>query len=261
MSGHSKWSQIKRQKAVNDTKRGQIYTKIGREITVAVQAGGADPSGNFRLEQALAKARTANMPKNTIERSVERGIGGGPDDGATLDELTYEAYGPAGVGLLIEVVTDNRNRTVAEVRNALTRLGGTFADSGSVAWQFEARGSIAIAVGASDPEDIELMAIDAGALDVEQADETVHVSTVAADLRVCEPRSPTPDSRSPRPIWSMSRPPQCRSTHVRRRRPFAWRRRLRNLTTCSASTPRWRSATICSRKWPPSAPRRSGAGA
>ncbi len=182
MSGHSKWSQIKRQKAANDTKRGQIYTKIGREITVAVQAGGADPSGNFRLEQALAKARAANMPKNTIERSIERGIGGGPGDGATLDELTYEAYGPAGVGLLIEVVTDNRNRTVAEVRNALTRLGGTFADSGSVAWQFEARGSLAVAVGDSDPEEIELTAIDAGALDVEQADETVHVSTVAADL-------------------------------------------------------------------------------
>ena len=182
MSGHSKWSQIKRQKAANDSKRGQLYTKIGREITVAVQGGGADPSGNFRLEQALAKARAANMPKNTIERSIERGTGGGPGDGATLEELTYEAYGPAGVGLLIEVVTDNRNRAVAEVRNALTRLGGTFADSGSVAWQFEVRGSLAIAVGNTDPEEIELMAIDAGALDVEQEDATVHVSTPAADL-------------------------------------------------------------------------------
>ncbi len=182
MSGHSKWSQIKRQKAANDSKRGQLYTKIGREITVAVQGGGADPSGNFRLEQALAKARAANMPKNTIERSIERGTGGGPGDGATLEELTYEAYGPAGVGLLIEVVTDNRNRAVAEVRNALTRLGGTFADSGSVAWQFEVRGSLAIAVGDTDPEEIELMAIDAGALDVEHEDAAVHISTPAADL-------------------------------------------------------------------------------
>ena len=182
MSGHSKWSQIKRQKAANDTKRGQIYTKIGREITVAVQEGGADPSGNFRLEQALAKGRAANMPKDTIERSIQRGTGGGPGEGASLVELTYEAYGPAGVGLLIEVVTDNRNRAVAEVRNALTRLGGTLADSGSVAWQFEVRGSLAVAVGDSDPEEIELMAIDAGALDVEAANGTVHVSTPAADL-------------------------------------------------------------------------------
>ena len=182
MSGHSKWSQIKRQKAANDAKRGQLYTKIGREITVAVQDGGADPSGNFRLEQALAKARAANMPKDTIERSIQRGSGGGPGEDASLVELTYEAYGPAGVGLLIEVVTDNRNRAVAEVRNALTNLGGTFADSGSVAWQFEVRGSLAVAVGDADPEAVELMAIDAGALDVEQDNGAVHVSTPAADL-------------------------------------------------------------------------------
>jgi len=182
MSGHSQWSQSQRQKAANDAKRGQLYTKIGREITVAVQDGGPDPSGNFRLEQALAKARAANMPKDTIERSIQRGAGGGPGEGASLIELTYEAYGPAGVGLLIEVVTDNRNRAVAEVRNAVGSLGGTFADSGSVAWQFEARGNLAVAVGDADPEEIELMAIDAGALDVEAANGTVHVSTPAADL-------------------------------------------------------------------------------
>ena len=182
MSGHSKWSQIKRQKAVKDAKRGQIYTKIGREITVATQAGGPDPSGNFRLEQALAKARAANMPKDTIERSIQRGARTGPGEGTALEELTYEAYGPSGVGLLIEVVTDNRNRAVAEIRNALTRLGGTFADSGSVAWQFEARGSLEIVAANADPDEIELTAIDAGALEVERSTSTVHVSTPAQEL-------------------------------------------------------------------------------
>ena len=182
MSGHSKWSQIKRQKAANDAKRGQLYTKIGREITIAAQVGGADPGSNFRLEQALAKARAANMPKNTIERSIQRGSGGSPGADETLEELTYEAYGPAGVGLLIEVLTDNRNRAVAEVRNTITRLGGTFADAGSVAWQFEARGSIEIATDSTDAEEIELLAIDAGALDVEQTAGTVHVSTAPQDL-------------------------------------------------------------------------------
>ena len=176
MSGHSKWSQIKRKKAVTDSKRGQLYTKLGHEIAVAAQQGGADPNGNFRLEQALSRARGANMPKDTIERAIQRGAGAG-SSGEMLEELTYEAYGPGGVGLLIEVVTDNRNRSVAEVRSTLARIGGTFAEAGSVAWQFEARGEIEVEANSPTAEDIELLAIDLGALDVEAVDGSVNIYT------------------------------------------------------------------------------------
>jgi YebC/PmpR family DNA-binding regulatory protein len=181
MSGHSKWSQIKRKKAVTDSKRGQLYTKLGREITVAAQQGGVDPNANFRLEQALTRARGANMPKDTIERAIQRGAGAG-STGEMLEELTYEAYGPGGVGLLIEVVTDNRNRSVADVRSTLTRIGGTFAEAGSVAWQFEARGEIEVAADSPAGEDIELLAIDLGAVDVEAVDGSVHIYTEPGSL-------------------------------------------------------------------------------
>jgi len=180
MSGHSKWAQIKRQKAANDAKRGQAYTKAGREITVAVQLGGPDPAGNFRLEQALARARGINMPKDTIERAIQRALGGG--DSGPLEELTYEGYGPGGVGLLIEVVADNRNRTAAEIRSALQRLGGTLAASGSVAWQFESRGELVVDVGSKAADAIELLAIDLGASDVDQTGDTVTVYTPPAEL-------------------------------------------------------------------------------
>jgi YebC/PmpR family DNA-binding regulatory protein len=181
MAGHSKWAQIKRQKAVTDAKRGQLFTKLGRDLTIAAQHGGADPAGNFRLEQAIAKAKAANMPKNNIARAIQRGVGGG-SDGGQLEELLYEGYAVDGAGLLIEVVTDNRNRSVAEVRNALNRLGGTLAASGAVAWQFETRGAIEIRLDGHDPEDLELAAIDLGAIDVEHTDESVFVYTDASDL-------------------------------------------------------------------------------
>jgi YebC/PmpR family DNA-binding regulatory protein len=181
MSGHSKWSQIKRQKAANDTKRGQAYTKLGKEIVVAVQQGGPDPDGNFRLEQALGKARAANMPKDTIERAIQRGLGSAGNSATRLEELTYEGYGPSGAGLLIEVVTDNRNRSVAGVRNTLSKMGGSLAESGSVAWQFASRGMIKVSAGA-DAEEIELAAIDLGAVDVEHLDDSVHVYTSPSDL-------------------------------------------------------------------------------
>ena len=181
MAGHSKWAQIKRQKAVTDAKRGQLFTKVGRELTIAAQQGGPDPVGNFRLEQAIAKAKAANMPKDTIARAIQRGGGGGAD-GAQLEELLYEGYAVDGAGLLIEVVTDNRNRSVAEVRNALNRLGGTLASSGSVSWQFETRGAIEIKLDGHDPEDLELAAIDLGAVDVEHSDEVLYVYTDAIDL-------------------------------------------------------------------------------
>jgi YebC/PmpR family DNA-binding regulatory protein len=181
MAGHSRWAQIKRQKAVTDAKRGQIFTKLGRELTIASQHGGADPSANFRLDQAMAKAKAANMPKDRIERAIQRGVGGNAED-RSLEEITYEGYATDGAGLLIEVVTDNRNRSVAEIRTALNRLGGTLAESGSVAWQFANRGAIEVRADGVNPEDIELSAIDMGAVDVEHTDDFVHVYTEASEL-------------------------------------------------------------------------------
>lgn len=181
MAGHSRWAQIKRQKSVTDAKRGQVFTKLGRELTIAAQHGGADPSSNFRLDQAMAKAKAANMPRDRIDRAIQRGIGGN-SDGGQLEEITYEGYARDGAGLLIEVVTDNRNRSVAEIRTALNRLGGTLAESGSVAWQFANRGAIEIRASGANPEDIELSAIDMGAIDVEHTDDFVHVYTEATEL-------------------------------------------------------------------------------
>ena len=128
MSGHSKWSQIKRQKGVNDVKRGAIFTKMGREIALAARAGGGDPDGNFRLRLAIEKARAANMPLDTIKRAIEKATGGG--EGDQYEEIVYEGYGPGGVAVLVEVATDNRNRTVAEVRSIFTKAGGQLAGAG-----------------------------------------------------------------------------------------------------------------------------------
>ncbi|HEV7665424.1 MAG TPA: YebC/PmpR family DNA-binding transcriptional regulator [Chloroflexota bacterium] len=165
MSGHSKWAQIKRAKGANDVKRGQIFTKLGREISVSArEGGGADPAGNARLRMAVDRAREANMPMDTIQRAIQRGVGGG--EGAALEEVVYEAYGAGGAALLIEATTDNRNRTVAEVRAALTRGGGSLGESGSVAWNFESHGVIyAQPRQGDDPEELALKAIDAGADD------------------------------------------------------------------------------------------------
>jgi len=164
VSGHSKWAQIKRAKGANDVKRGQIFTKLGRELTVSAREGGGDPAGNARLRMAIDRAKEANMPMDTIQRAIQRGTGGG--EGASLEEVVYEAYGHGGAALLIEATTDNRNRTVAEVRAALTRGGGTLGETGSVAWNFESRGVLLAQTKASeDPENLALMAIDAGADD------------------------------------------------------------------------------------------------
>lgn len=176
MSGHSKWAQIKRAKGANDVKRGQLFTKFGREISVAARAGGANPEGNARLRLAIDRAREANMPMDTIQRAIQRGVGGG--EGAQLDEISYEGYGPGGAALLIETQTDNRNRTVAEVRAALTRGGGSLGESGSVAWNFESRGVISVALsGKQDPEEVALRAIDAGADDFSADGDQLEVLT------------------------------------------------------------------------------------
>jgi YebC/PmpR family DNA-binding regulatory protein len=164
VSGHSKWAQIKRAKGANDQKRGQLFTKLGREISVAAREGGPSPDGNARLRMAIDHAREANMPMDTIQRAIQRGVGGA--EGAQLEEVVYEGYGAGGAALLIEATTDNRNRTVAEVRATLTRGGGSLGESGSVAWNFESRGVIVCqAEGKLKPDDLALKAVDAGAED------------------------------------------------------------------------------------------------
>jgi len=181
VSGHSKWAQIKRAKGANDVKRGQLFTKLGRELTIAAREGGADPDGNARLRLAIDRAREANMPMDTIQRAIQRGVGGG--EGAALEEAVYEAYGAGGAALLIEATTDNRNRTVAEVRATLTRGGGSLGEAGSVAWNFESRGII-VAQGKdkTDPEELALKAIDAGADDFSVDGRDVEILTDPAQL-------------------------------------------------------------------------------
>lgn len=175
MSGHSKWSQIKRQKGVTDFRRGQLFTKLGREITMAARQGGADPESNFRLRLVVQRARDSNMPNDTIERALKRGAGGG--DAAELHEITYEGYGPGGTAIMVDVVTDNRNRSAAELRAAFTRAGGNLGEAGCVAWLFDSRGVISVSVDGSDAETIELAAIDAGAEDVRSEDGAVEIVT------------------------------------------------------------------------------------
>lgn len=181
MGGHSHWSQIKRQKGASDAKRGAAFTKLSREITVAAREGGGDPGMNARLRLAIEKARDNNMPADTIKRAIERGTGAG-EGAATLQEITFEGYGPGGVAILIQTVTDNRNRTVSELRTTLSRGGGNLGESGSVAWQFESRGMITIEADSQDPEDLALAAIDTGAEDVRVEGNFVEVYTAPTDL-------------------------------------------------------------------------------
>jgi YebC/PmpR family DNA-binding regulatory protein len=178
MSGHSKWSTIKRQKGVTDAKRGALFTKVAREISVAARQGGADPDANYRLRMAIDKARSVNMPAENIKRTIEKAAGGG--EGEQYEEIVYEGYGPGGVAILVEAATDNRNRTAAEVRSIFTKAGGQLAGSGAVAWQFEPKGLIT-AVG-SDPDAIALAAIDAGASDVDTTVDPIEIYTEPADL-------------------------------------------------------------------------------
>jgi len=181
MSGHSKWSTIKRQKGANDAKRGALFTKVAREISVAARQGGGDPDANYRLRLAIEKARSVNMPADNIKRTIEKATGGGDAD--QFEEIVYEGYGPGGVALLVEAATDNRNRTAAEVRSVLTKAGGQLAGTGAVAWQFEPRGVISIPAAGHAADDIALGAIDAGADDVDTSDpERIEVYTTPGDL-------------------------------------------------------------------------------
>ena len=175
MSGHSKWSQIKRQKGVADTRRGQLFTKLSREIAVAARQGGGNPEANLRLRLAIQKARDNNMPLEGIERAIKRGAGGA--EGATLDEVVYEGYGPGGAAILLEAMTDNRNRTVAEVRNIFARNGANLGESGCVSWLFDPKGLLTIDTIRANAEELALLAIDAGAEDVNILGDSLEVRT------------------------------------------------------------------------------------
>jgi YebC/PmpR family DNA-binding regulatory protein len=175
VAGHSKWSQIKRKKAVNDAKRGKLFTGLIREITVAARAGGGDPNFNPRLRLAVDTAKEANMPADNIDRAIKRGTG--ELEGVDYEEIVYEGYGPGGVAIYIETLTDNANRTVAEVRHILSRNGGSLGTSGSVAWQFDRKGQLYVDATRHDEESLMLAALEAGAEDVQQDDDTFIVST------------------------------------------------------------------------------------
>jgi YebC/PmpR family DNA-binding regulatory protein len=181
MSGHSKWSTIKRQKGAADAKRGAVFTKLSREIIIAAKQGGGDPGMNFKLRLAVQRAKAANMPNDNIDRAIAKGAGSGAGD-EQLDEITYEGYGPGGTAILVSALTDNRNRTVAEVRHRFSRSGGNLGETGSVGWQFEARGLITIPLNGHDGDEIALQAIDAGADDVEVQGDVIEVVTEPANL-------------------------------------------------------------------------------
>jgi YebC/PmpR family DNA-binding regulatory protein len=175
MSGHSKWSTIKRKKGAADAKRGQLFTKLGKEIELAARSGG-DPEFNFKLRLMIDKAKMANMPRDNIERARRRGAG--EEKGAVqLEELTYEGYAPHGVAVIVNVLTDNRNRSVAEVRKVLTRAGGTLGEAGSVGWLFDQRGYMTIPLDDRDPDELAMMVIEAGADDFQVGDDSVEVFT------------------------------------------------------------------------------------
>jgi YebC/PmpR family DNA-binding regulatory protein len=181
MSGHSKWSTIKRQKGVTDAKRGALFTKVAREISVAARPGGGDPDANYRLRLAIEKARSVNMPADNIKRTIDKATGGG--EAEQFEEIVYEGYGPGGVAVLVEAQTDNRNRTAAEVRSVFTKAGGQLAGSGAVAWQFEPRGMISVARNGVDVDEVTLSAIDAGAEDVDtDDDEVIGIYTTPGEL-------------------------------------------------------------------------------
>jgi YebC/PmpR family DNA-binding regulatory protein len=182
MSGHSKWASIKHQKGVADARRGQLFTKLTREIIVAVRDGGSNPDANFRLRLAIQKARDSNMPMDNIERSIKKGSG--ELGGVTLSELVMEGYGPNGTAILVEALTDNRNRTIQDIRNAFTRHNGSLGESGCVAWIFDAKGLITVKTDSLDADDLALNAIDAGADDVKVESGYVEIYTKPEELEM-----------------------------------------------------------------------------
>ena len=182
MSGHSKWSSIKHKKGAADAKRGKLFSKLSRAIIVAAKEGGPDPAGNLALQNAIEKARSYSMPKENIERAVAKGAGEGTE-GSSFETVVYEGYGPEGVAVLVEALTDNRNRTASDVRHLFTKHGGNLGATGAVAWQFERRGVVLVAADGVDEDELLLVAADAGADDVELDGSTFQVSSAPEALR------------------------------------------------------------------------------
>jgi YebC/PmpR family DNA-binding regulatory protein len=180
LAGHSKWAQIKRKKGATDAKRGQLFSKLTRAIIVASREGGPDPAGNLALQNAIEKAREASMPKDNIERAIARGAGAA-GDGAAYETVTYEGYGPAGVAVYVEAVTDNRNRTAADVRSIFTKSDGNLGESGSVAWLFERRG-VVLVDGDADEDELTLAAAEGGADDVAREGDSWRVTSAPEAL-------------------------------------------------------------------------------
>ena len=181
MSGHSKWSTIKHQKGVTDARRGQLFTKLAREITVAARQGGDSVDTNFRLRLAVQKARENNMPLDNVDRAIKRGAGGG-EGGGDLEEALYEGYGPGGVAIMLQALTDNRKRTVSDVRSSFTRAGGSLGEAGCVSWNFESRGVVTAEVDPDMGEEIALAAIDAGADDFKLDGSFLEIYTIHENL-------------------------------------------------------------------------------
>jgi YebC/PmpR family DNA-binding regulatory protein len=181
VSGHSKWSSIKHKKGAADAKRGQLFSKLSRAIIVAAKEGGADPTGNLALQNAIEKARSYSMPKDNIERAVARGAGADAE-ASSFETVVYEGYGPEGVAVLVEALTDNRNRTASDVRHAFTKHGGNLGTTGAVAWQFERRGVVLVAANGVDEDELVLVAADAGADDVERDASSFVVTSAPEEL-------------------------------------------------------------------------------
>jgi YebC/PmpR family DNA-binding regulatory protein len=184
MSGHSKWHSIKHKKGALDAKRGKLFTKLIKELTVAARTGGGDPAANARLRKAISDAKAANMPNDTIDRAVRRGSG--EEGGVNYEEITYEGYGPGGVALLIEAMTDNRNRTVAEIRHIFAKNGGNLGESGSVGWMFDKKGYLVVDKAAKSEDQLFDIAIDSGAEDIRDDEDNWEIITPPENLEAVQ---------------------------------------------------------------------------
>jgi len=180
MSGHSKWATTKHKKAATDAKRGKIFTKIGKEIAVAARLGGGDPGGNPRLRTAVAKAKSVSMPAENIKRAIQKGTGELP--GVSYEEITYEGYGIGGVAVVVEAMTDNRNRTVSEIRNIFSKAGGNMGEAGCVSWMFHKKGYFVVSRAKAEEDALMTLALDAGAEDMQVEDENFVITTALGDF-------------------------------------------------------------------------------
>jgi YebC/PmpR family DNA-binding regulatory protein len=184
MSGHSKWANIRIRKGKQDALRGNLFTKLSREIIVAARSGGGDPEGNARLRAAVAKAKSNRMPNDSIKRAIDKGAGGG--EGSNLEEVTYEGYGPGGSAIIVKCLTDNKNRTVPELRHAFGKEGGSLGENGSVSWQFKQQGEITVSAEGVDEDEFTMAALEAGAEDVVSEDGSIYVVTPPDSLHIVQ---------------------------------------------------------------------------